>query len=315
MKHFTSFYDVPNPESLLEEALAVKQHPQAWETLGKGKVLGLLFFNSSLRTRLSTQVAARKLGMDVVVMNVTQDSWQLEFEEGVVMKGDKAEHIKEAAAVIGRYCDILGVRAFAGLQDREEDYRERIIEAFKKYAGVPMISLESATRHPLQSLADWITIETYKAKERPRVVLTWAPHPKALPQAVANSFAEWMRHLPVELVITHPVGYELAPSFCEGAEIFHDQAAALKGADFVYAKSWASYTHYGKILPGNADWTVTAEKMALTDAGKFMHCLPVRRNVVVSDAVLDSPASLVIEQAANRVVAAQAVLIQLLQAS
>lgn len=312
MNQFISVHDVHDLKSLVQEALIQKKVPFADKHLGKNKTMGLLFFNSSLRTRLSTQRAAQNLGMEVIVMNVTQDSWGLEFEDGVIMNGDKAEHVKEAAAVIGQYCDIVGVRSFPGLVDREKDYADLVINQFRKYAGVPLVSLESATRHPLQSLTDLITIEQHKTKPRPKVVLTWAPHVKALPQCVPNSFAEWMNRADVEFVITHPEGYELAPEFAGNAQVTHNQREAFAGADFIYAKNWSSYTDYGKILSQNPDWMVTADKMALTNNAKFMHCLPVRRNVVVEDAVIDSPNSIVVHQAANRVWAAQAVLKRLL---
>ena len=312
MNQFISVHDVHDLKSLVQEALIQKKVPFADKHLGKNKTMGLLFFNSSLRTRLSTQRAAQNLGMEVIVMNVTQDSWGLEFEDGVIMNGDKAEHVKEAAAVIGQYCDIVGVRSFPGLVDREKDYADVVINQFRKYAGVPLVSLESATRHPLQSLTDLITIEQHKKKPRPKVVLTWAPHVKALPQCVPNSFAEWMNRADVEFVITHPEGYELAPEFAGNAQVTHNQREAFAGADFIYAKNWSSYTDYGKILSQNPDWMVTADKMALTNNAKFMHCLPVRRNVVVEDAVIDSPNSIVVHQAANRVWAAQAVLKRLL---
>ncbi|MEM7659072.1 MAG: N-acetylornithine carbamoyltransferase, partial [Bacteroidota bacterium] len=279
----------------------------------KGKTLGLIFFNSSLRTRMSTQRAAQNLGMDCIVMNVAQDSWQLEFADGAVMDGGKAEHIREAAAVMGQYCEILGIRAFAGLKDRAADYAEQVMTAFQQYAGVPIVSLESATRHPLQSLADLITIRSHQTVARPKVVLTWAPHPRALPQAVGNSFAEWMRHAEVDLVITHPKGYELAEEFVGDTPVIYDPHQAYEGADFVYAKNWSSYSDYGQIFGQDQRWQVDAEKMSLTNEAKFMHCLPVRRNVVVADAVIDSPQSLVIEQAGNRVVSAQAVLASLLR--
>ncbi|RMG18475.1 MAG: N-acetylornithine carbamoyltransferase [Bacteroidetes bacterium] len=313
MNHFSSVRDVPDLKQLLETALAVKQHPHAWHQLGKHKTLGLVFFNSSLRTRMSSQRAAYNLGMNTIVLNVSSDSWQLEFADGAVMRHDKAEHIRDAAPVMGQYCDLIGIRAFAGLQDREADYREEVLEAFKQYAGVPIISLESATLHPLQSFADLITIEMHKRSSRPRVVLSWAPHPRALPQAVANSFAEWMLRAEVELVITHPEGYELDPRFTQGAEVEYDQRKAFEGADFVYAKNWSSYTHYGQILTQSEGWMIDAEKMALTRQAFFMHCLPVRRNVVVADAVIDSPQSLATEQAANRVVSMQTVLKSMLE--
>lgn len=299
--------------ALVKEALAQKQNPFADKHIGKNKTIGLLFFNASLRTRLSTQKAAQNLGMDVMVMNVTQDSWGLEMEEGAIMNGDKAEHVKEGAAVIGQYCDIIGVRSFASLTDKEKDIKEEVISQFVHYAGVPIVSLESALRHPLQSLTDVITIEEYKKKKRPKVVLTWAPHVKALPQAVPNSFAEWMNVADVDFVITHPEGYELDKEFVGKAKVTYNQKEAFEGADFIYAKNWSSYTHYGQIISKDPAWTVSADKMKLTNEAKFMHCLPVRRNVVVMDEVIDSPNSIVIPQAGNRVWAAQAVLKQILQ--
>ncbi len=275
----------------------------------------LLFFNSSLRTRLSTQKAAMNLGMNTMVLNVSEDGWQLESELGVVMDSDKPEHLLEAIPVIGQYCDVIGVRAFARFQSREDDYSEKILNQFVEYAGVPVVSMEAATRHPLQSFADLITIEEFKKKDRPKVVLTWAPHPKALPQAVANSFVEWMRETDYELVVTHPKGYELAPEFMGDVKVEYDQKKAFDGADFIYAKNWASYTNYGQVLSKDFGWTVNEEKMALTNSAKFMHCLPVRRNVVVTDGVIDSPNSIVVQQAANREVTAQAVLKMILENS
>lgn len=313
MTDFLSIQDVANIDSLIQEGLNAKQDPFAKQHLGQRKTMGLIFFNSSLRTRLSTQKAAQNLGMNVMVMNVGQDSWGLEMEDGAIMNGDKAEHVKEAEGVIGRYCDVIGIRAFAGLQDREKDYSEQVLSQFKKYADVPIVNLESATRHPLQSLADCITIEEFKTKKRPKVVLTWLPHFKALPQAVANSFCEWMNHRDVELVVTHPEGYELAPEFVGNARVIHNQAEAFEGADFIYGKNWSSYTQYGKVLTQDPSWMMTMDKLKLTDNGKFMHCLPVRRNMKVTDEVLDSPQSLVIEQAANREWSAQAVLTEILQ--
>ncbi len=317
MDHFISPADVIDLNQLVTSGIVAKSNPFADQELGKNKTIGLLFFNSSLRTRLSTQKAAQNLGMNVIILNVGQDSWGLEMEEGtpenpIVMNGANAEHVKEAAAVIGQYCDIIGVRSFAKLQDRDKDYSELVFEQFRKYAGVPIVNLESATRHPLQSLADCITIEEFKVKARPKVVLTWLPHFKALPQAVANSFCEWMNGMDVELVVTHPVGYDLAPEFLGNAEVIYDQEKALEGADFVYGKNWSSYTNYGQVLFNDPSWMMTEEKMARTDNGKFMHCLPVRRNVKVTDAVLDGPRSLVIEQAGNREWAAQAVLKEIL---
>ncbi len=312
MKHFLSIKDVTDLPQLITSGIAAKKDPFADQTLGKNKTIGLLFFNSSLRTRISTQKAAQNLGLNVITMNVGQDGWGLEMEEGVIMNGDKAEHVKEAAAVIGSYCDIIGIRSFAGLQDRDKDYAEIVFQQFKKYAQVPIINLESATRHPLQSLADCITIEEFKLKQRPKVVLTWLPHFKALPQAVANSFCEWMNPMDVELVITHPEGYDLSPEFVGKGQVIYDQDKALEGADFVYGKNWSSFNEYGKVLNTDPSWMITEAKMALTDNGKFMHCLPVRRNMKVADEVLDGHRSLVIEQAANREWSAQAALKEVL---
>lgn len=317
MDHFISPADVADLNQFVTSGIVAKRNPFADQELGRNKTIGLLFFNSSLRTRLSTQKAAQNLGMNVIILNVSQDSWGLEMEEStpghpIIMNGAKAEHVKEAAAVIGQYCDIIGVRSFAKLQDRDQDYSELVFEQFRKYAGVPIVNLESATRHPLQSLADCITIEEFKVRARPKVVLTWLPHFKALPQAVANSFCEWMNGIEVELVVTHPVGYDLAPEFVGNAEVIYNQEKALEGADFVYGKNWSSYTDYGQVLVNDPAWMMTEEKMARTDNGKFMHCLPVRRNVKVTDAVLDGPRSLVIEQAGNREWAAQAVLKEIL---
>ena len=312
MKHFLSINDVTDLNQLISNGIAAKRNPFTDIELGKNKTIGLLFFNSSLRTRISTQKAAQNLGLNVITMNVGQDGWGLEMEEGVIMNGDKAEHVKEAAAVIGSYCDIIGIRSFAGLQDRDKDYAEIVFQQFKKYAEVPIINLESATRHPLQSLADCITIEEFKIKQRPKVVLTWLPHFKALPQAVANSFCEWMNPMDVELVITHPEGYDLAPEFVGKGQVIYDQDKALEGADFVYGKNWSSYQHYGQVLTSDPSWMITEAKMSLTDNGKFMHCLPLRRNMKVADEVLDGPRSLVIEQAANREWSAQAALREVL---
>jgi N-succinyl-L-ornithine transcarbamylase len=312
MKHFLSIQDVTDLNQLITTGIISKRNPFGDIELGRNKTIGLLFFISSLRTRLSTQKAAQNLGLNVIMMNVGQDGWGLEMEEGVIMNGDKAEHVKEAAAVIGRYCDIIGIRSFAGLKDREKDYQEIVFEQFKKYAEVPIINLESATRHPLQSLADCITIEEFRLKERPKVVLTWLPHFKALPQAVANSFCEWMNPMNVELVITHPEGYELDPQFVGKGQVIYDQNKALEGADFVYGKNWSSFSHYGQVLTDDPSWMITEAKMSLTDNGKFMHCLPLRRNMKVADEVLDGPRSLVIEQAANREWSAQAALREIL---
>ncbi len=313
MKQFLSVQDIPDLKAALAEATYVKKNPFSDQELGKNKTIILIFFNSSLRTRLSSQKAAMNLGMNVMVLDINKDGWKLETELGVVMDGDKPEHIREAIPVIGSYCDIIGVRAFANLENREEDYSEKIINQFIELAGVPVISLESATRHPLQSFADLITIEEYKTKPRPKVVLTWAPHPRALPQAVPNSFAEWMRVADVDFVITHPKGYDLAEEFTKGVKIEHDQRKAFEGADFIYAKNWSSYTEYGQILSKDTDWTVDEAKMALTDNAKFMHCLPVRRNQIVTDGVIEGPNSIVIPEAANRVVSAQTVLKRILE--
>ncbi len=312
MRHFTSIHDVDDLDALLALALQMKAAPRACSECGRGRTLGLLFLNPSLRTRLSTQRAAHNLGLEVVVMDAGR-GWQLELEDGVVMDGAAAEHIREAAGVLGRYFDLLGVRTFASLSDRTADYEERVLHRFMAAAGKPVLSLESATRHPLQSLADLLTIEQHKPVETPRVVLSWAPHPRALPQAVANSFAEWALAAGYELTIACPEGFELDPAFTRGAHITHDPREALRHAHFVYAKNWASWKDYGRTAPHLSDWMITPDKMALMENGKFMHCLPVRRNVVVHEAVLDSPASLVLEQAENRIWAAQAVLFQMLQ--
>ena len=313
MKHFINPSDVADVQLLIQEGISQKSAPLAFRELGKDKTLCLLFFNSSLRTRLSTQKAAMNLGMQVMVMNVGSDGWQLEFEDGAVMNGNKAEHIKEAAAVVGQYADIVGVRSFPSLTDKAADYAETVLESFRKYTGRPIINLESATRHPCQSLADLITIEELKTKSKPKVVLTWAPHIKALPQAVGNSFAEWLNLTDYDFVIANPEGYDLAPEFSGKAPITHDQKAAFEGADFIYAKNWSSFENYGQVLPGNEDWIVSADKMALTNKAKFMHCLPVRRGLIVEDAVIDSADSVVIQQAGNRVWSVQAVLKQLLE--
>jgi N-succinyl-L-ornithine transcarbamylase len=313
MNHFISPADVTDITQLVNDAAHLKESPYGFSELGKNKTIGLIFFNSSLRTRLSTQKAATNLGMKVIVMNVDADGWQLEMNDGVVMDGDKAEHIREAAAVIGQYCDIIGVRAFAGLENREQDYQETVMDKFRTYAGVPIINLESATRHPCQSLTDLLTIQEIKIIERPKIVLTWAPHVKALPQAVANSFAEWVNLTDYELTIANPEKYDLAPEFVGKAKVTHNQEEAFAGADIIYAKNWSSYEHYGKVLPGNGDWRITAAKMALTNNAEFMHCLPVRRGLVVEDEVLDSPSSMVIQQAGNREWAAQAVIKHILE--
>lgn len=314
MKQFLSVHDADNIPALVAEAIAQKATPFADEELGRRRTIGLVFFNSSLRTRLSTQRAAQNLGMQVIVLNTGQDAWQLEFSDGTVMDGGSAEHIREAAAVLGEYCDIIGVRAFPGLKDRDADEREEVIGNMIRFSGRPIISLESATRHPLQSLADCMTIEELRTVDRPKVVLTWAPHPRTLPQAVPNSFVEWMQRRDVELVVTHPEGYELAPAFIGGTPVEYDQSVAFEGAHFIYAKNWSSYEPYGQRLRDDHDWMVTMEKMSVTQQAKFMHCLPVRRNVVVEDAVLDSSDSVVIQQAGNRIWSAQAVIKRMLEA-
>lgn len=313
MKQFLSIKDVPSLPDLLIEAAEVKKTPFAWKTLGTNKTMCLLFLNPSLRTRLSSQRAAFNLGIEAVVLDIGTQGWKLEFGDGVVMNGDKAEHIKEAAAVIGSYFDMVAIRAFAELNDKDLDYSEQILTAFTKYCPVPVINMESGTGHPLQAFADLITIEEHKKIERPKVVLTWAPHPKALPQAVANSFAEWACAANYEVVITHPSGYELDEQFTQGATIEYDQNKAFEGADFIYAKNWSSFTNYGKILSTDPNWMVSSEKMSRTNGGKFLHCLPVRRNMIVEDSVLDSKNSLVIEQAANRVVSMQTILKNILE--
>lgn len=311
MKQFTSVHDVANPAQLVQEALAIKQAPHSHTELGRNKTVILVFFNPSLRTRLSTELAAKNLGCNVMTLNVA-DGWKLEFVDGTVMNGGSAEHIREAAGVISQYADILAVRSFPSLEDKEKDYADEIMQAFVQHATVPVVSLESAIRHPLQSLADWVTIEEYKKVERPKVVLTWAPHPRTLPQAVSNSFLEWMQEAPVDLVLTHPKGYDLDPSFVADTPVVYDQEEAFAGADFIYAKNWSAVEPYGQRLETEKDWQINEAKMALTNNAYFMHCLPVRRNVVVSDAVIESAQSLVLPQAGNRLYAAQAVLKRLL---
>ena len=314
MKRFLHVTDIGDLNAALAEAKQVKENPFAWQHLGRNKTIILIFFNNSLRTRLSSQKAALNLGLNPIVLNIGAESWKLETELGVVMDGDKSEHLLEAIPVISNYCDLIGIRAFAGLTDKEFDYNETILEQFIKYSGKPVISLESGTVHPCQAFADLITIEEHKEKARPKVVMTWAPHPKALPQAVPNSFAEWMNAADVDFVITHPEGYELDPQFVGGATVEYDQMKALEGADFVYAKNWSSVSHYGQILNKDRAWTVSAEHMAVTNNAYFMHCLPVRRNMIVTDEVIDSPRSLVIPEAANRVVSAQVVMKRMLEA-
>lgn len=315
MRYFTSIAQLGDLKDILAAAKYVKENPFADQELGKNKTLLMIFFNSSLRTRLSTQKAALNLGMNVIVLDVNQGAWKLETERGVIMDGDKPEHLLEAVPVMGSYCDVIGVRAFAGLQDRDYDYSEAIINQFIKYSGKPVFSMEAATRHPLQTLADLLTIEEHKKTAKPKVVLTWAPHPKALPQAVPNSFAEGINMTDYDFVITHPHGYELDPEFVGKAKVEYDQRKAFEGADFIYAKNWSAYAgdDYGKILCDDRDWTVDEEKMALTNNAFFMHCLPVRRNMIVTDGVIESPQSLVIPEAANRVVSAQTILKEILK--
>lgn len=318
MKSFFNVEDIGDLKLALQEAKQVKETPFAWKKLGENKTIMLVFFNSSLRTRLSSQKAALNLGMDPIVLNIGQDSWKLETRMGVVMDSDKSEHIREAIPVIASYCDIIGVRSFAGLKDREYDYSEAVLKQFIEYSGKPVISLESATVHPCQAFADLITIDEYRKKDRPKVVLSWAPHPKALPQAVPNSFAQWMNAADVDFVITHPEGYELDPLFAGNAKVEYDQYKALEGADFVYAKNWScpgvtNPEDYGKILNMDMGWTIDDKHMAVTNNAYFMHCLPVRRNMIVSDSVIDAPTSIVIPEAANRAVSAQVVMKRMLE--
>ncbi len=322
MKKFISVKDVKDINALVKKALDYKANPFADKALGANKRIGLLFLNPSLRTRLSTQVASQNLGMEPIVFNVDKEGWALEFSEGAIMNGTTVEHIKDAAPVLGNYFDILCIRTFPGLQKREDDYGEKIINQFIKYAGIPVVSLESATLHPLQSLTDIITItesmaqnENFKNK-KPKIVLTWAPHIKSIPQCVANSFSEWMTAWgEADFVVTHPEGYELAEEYTNGATISHNQEEALKDADFVYVKNWSSYSDYGKVLSTDATWMLTNEKLSKSNNAKVMHCLPVRRNVELSDEILDGINSLVTKEASNRVWAAQAVLSEILSAN
>lgn len=315
MKYFTTVHDVSSPGLLLEEALVLKKDPFVHALAGRHKVLGLIFFNTSLRTRLSTQRAALNLGMSVMVMNVGTEGWALEYGNGVVMDGNKVEHVKDAAAAMSLYCDIIALRCFPTLQSREDDYSEKVLLQFMTHSKVPVISMESATLHPLQSLADMITIHEFKKTENPRVVLSWAPHVKALPQAVANSFSEWALHFKYDLTIVQPEGYELCDDYTRGAKIEYDQQKALADADFVYVKNWSSYSSYGQVLPVNSNWMLDQQKMKVTNAAKVMHCLPVRRNVELSDELLDGPQSLTHAQAENRIYAAQAVITRMLKAT
>ena len=311
--NFITLKDIDSLEKWVSEALEIKENPLKNKKLGKNKTLAMLFFNPSLRTRLSTQKAALNLGMNVMVMNFTNEGWTLEFEDGVLMNQGASEHIKEAAEVVSQYCDVIAIRAFAELKDKEKDNSEVVITGFLKYATVPIINMESATGHPLQALADAITMEEFKPNHRPKVVLSWAPHPKALPQAVPNSFVEMMQLQDADFVITHPKGYELNPEITKDSTIEYNQDKAFENADFIYAKNWSSYNQYGQITDSDPNWTVTADKMKLTNNAKFMHCLPVRRNVIVTDEVIDSENSIVMNQANNRTYSAQLVLQKILK--
>jgi N-succinyl-L-ornithine transcarbamylase len=315
MRNFISAADAPDINALVKRALEYKAHPIMDQSLGAGKRMGLLFLNPSMRTRLSTQIAAANLGMEAIVFNVGQEGWALEFEDEAIMSGNTVEHVKDAAPILGNYFDVLGIRTFPSLKNKEDDYSELYIRQFIKYAGVPVVSLESATLHPLQSLTDVITItETFKEKRKPKIVLTWAPHVKALPQCVANSFSQWINAWGnAEFVITHPEDYELDENFTKGATITHDQQDALKDADFVYVKNWSTYTDYGKIYCNEPQWMLTAKKLAVTNNAKVMHCLPVRRNVELSDEILDGTSSIITQEASNRVWAAQTVLSEILK--
>ena len=318
MKVFQHVSDIGDLKLALEEALSIKQDRYQYQGLGKNKTAMLIFFNNSLRTRLSTQKAAMNLGMNVIVLDVNQGAWKLETERGVIMDGDKSEHLLEAIPVMGCYCDLIGVRSFARFENRQDDYEEKILNQFIKYSGKPVFFMESATVHPLQAFADLITIEEYKRSARPKVVLSWAPHPKALPQAVPNSFAEWMNAADVDFVVTHPEGYELDPKFVGDAKVEYDQMKAFEGADFIYAKNWSCPgvtrpEDYGKVLSKDMSWTVDSRHMAVTNNAFFMHCLPVRRNMIVTDDVIESPTSIVIPEAANREISAQVVLKRMLE--
>ena len=313
MKNYLTLEDIPNLQQAVNQVIALKKEPYSNEHLGRQKTLGMLFFNPSLRTRLSTQKAAQHLGLKTMVMNFSNEAWALEFEDGTKMSGLRSEHIKEAAAVVSQYCDMVAIRAFASLSDKNKDEEEQVLNNFARYASIPVINMESATAHPLQALADAVTINEQGLTKRPKIVLTWAPHPKALPHAVGNSFSRMVQQLDADLVIAQPQGYELNPEITKNTPLIYDQEEALKDADFVYAKNWCSYSDYGNILRTDEQWMLTAKKMKLTHTAKFMHCLPIRRNVVVSDDVLDHSNSLVIEQANNRTYAAQWVLKQLLE--
>lgn len=308
MKNFITINDLPNFEKCIDNALIYKVDPFIHNGIGKNKTIGLLFFNPSLRTRLSTQLAAQNLGLNIMVMNLSTETWALEFEDGTKMSGIRSEHVKEAAAVISQYCDIIGIRAFANLTDKNKDEAEIVLNSFSKYAKKPILNMESSTSHPLQAIADAITIKENMPKHKPKVVLTWAPHPKALPHAVGNSFTRMINHIDADYYIAQPEGYELDSRITKNAKITYNQSEALENADFVYAKNWASYSNYGQILKTDNEWMLTKEKMKITNNAKFMHCLPVRRNIIVSDEVLDNKNSLVIQQANNRTFAAQSVI-------
>ena len=313
MKHYLNLDAIPDLKSAIDEVIDLKKNPYAAQDLGRQKTLGMLFFNPSLRTRLSTQKAAQHLGLKTMIMNFSNEAWALEFEDGTKMNGLRSEHIKEAAAVVSQYCDIVAIRAFASLSNKEKDEEEQVLKCFARYSSIPVINMESATAHPLQALADAVTIKEQLFTKRPKIVLTWAPHPRALPHAVGNSFTKMVQKLDAEFVITQPKGYELNPKITKNIPLIYNQEKALEGADFVYAKNWCSYNDYGKILRSDEEWMITAEKMKLTNGAKFMQCLPIRRNIVANDDVLDDSCSLVIEQANNRTYAAQWVLKKIIE--
>jgi len=313
MKQFLTIDDLPDLNQAINQGLELKKDPNKFESIGTHKTLGMLFFNPSLRTRLSTQKAAQHLGVKTMIMNFSNEAWALEFEDGTEMSGLRSEHIREAAAVVSQYCDVVAIRSFASLNDKKKDEQELVLKSFIKYASIPVINMESATAHPLQALADAITLKEFNTKKRPKIVLTWAPHPKALPHAVGNSFSRMVQQLDADFVITQPEGYELNSEITGDVPCVYDQNEALEGADFVYAKNWCSYSQYGKILRTDKEWMLTPEKMKLTQQAKFMHCLPIRRNIVASDGVLNSPNTLVIQQANNRTFAAQVVLKTILE--
>ncbi|WP_374459514.1 N-acetylornithine carbamoyltransferase [Chryseobacterium taeanense] len=313
MKKFTSVSDVENLQQIIKKALQIKENPLSEPEKGKGKTIGLVFLNSSLRTRLSSQIAAQNLGLNVLTLNAAQEAWNLEFADGAVMNGDTVEHIKDAIEVLNQYCDIIAVRCFAGMKNKEDDVNESILSQFEQYAKVPVISLESATRHPLQSLADCITItENWKENRKPKVVLTWAPHIKPIAQAVGNSFAEWMQEMDVDFIITNPEGYDLDKNFTKDVKVIHDQNEALKDADFIYVKNWSSFDDYATMPEVKENWMLTNEKLENTNQAKVMHCLPVRRNVELSDEVMDGENSIIYQQAKNRIFSAQAVFSEIL---